>query len=102
MSAVKALTPSPGSRSRPMAKMQIRVLVSGLYATVDVSGNGSAFIVTDSKATARVFAVWLISVGAFAFAANRELIPPLIAKVIVKRRRFVKPARTSRGDLVFI
>jgi hypothetical protein len=60
-----------------MAKMQILVRVSGLNWTVEVVANGSDFIVTDSKATARVLAAWLISVGAFAFAAQRELVAPV-------------------------
>jgi hypothetical protein len=49
--------------------MQMRVRVSELKATEEVSGNGSPRSVTDSRAIARVDVLWLIRIGGVAFAA---------------------------------
>ena len=49
--------------------MQMRVRVSAPSGTVAVKGKGSAFIVNDSKATARVLVAWLIRIGFLLVAA---------------------------------
>lgn len=76
--------------------MQIRVRVSELNAMDAVGKNGSAFIVTDSKATARVFAVWLIRTGFFVVAA-------FVAKAQINRTNGkMNILAAQRGKLVFI
>ena len=58
-------------RSRFIAKIAMRVRVSELKGTVAVSGNGSAFIVGDSKAIARVDVAWLNNMGGLLVAPWR-------------------------------
>jgi hypothetical protein len=53
-----------------MAKMQTRVRVSELKGIACVGAKGSALNVTDSTATARVFAAWLIRIGDLLVAAS--------------------------------
>jgi hypothetical protein len=78
--------------------MQMRVRVSGLNIGIDgVSGKGSAFIVTDSKATARVFAVWLIRIG-FLFVAALTAVKEHTTRTSGKIRLFA----ALHGKLVFI
>ena len=76
--------------------MHTRVRVSELNGTDDVSENGSAFIVTDSKATARVFAVWLMRVGFLVVAA-------VAVKMQINRTNWeINILAAQRGKLVFI
>jgi hypothetical protein len=49
--------------------MQTRVRVSELKGTACVGAKGSALRLTDSTATARVFAAWLIRIGCLLVAA---------------------------------
>jgi hypothetical protein len=58
--------------------MTIRVRVSALKGTEAVSGNGSAFIVTDSKAIARVEADSLNNTGGLLVAALTVVGAPLM------------------------
>jgi hypothetical protein len=60
--------------------MQIRVRVSELNFTVAVSGKGSPFNVTDSRAMARVEVASLINFGCFRFAARTEMALPQKSK----------------------
>jgi hypothetical protein len=76
--------------------MQMRVRVSGLNATVAVSGKGSAFIVTDSKATARVLLDWLIRTGFLVVAAVATV------KLQVNKTNGTTILAAQRGKLVFI
>jgi hypothetical protein len=77
--------------------MQIRVRVSALKGTVAVSGKGSAFIVTDSKATARVFAAWLSRIG-FLLVAAFAMVKPQINRTNGKIRLLA----AQHGKQVFI
>jgi hypothetical protein len=54
---------SPACNFKFMAKRTTRVRRSELNWTEEVSGKGSRFCVTDSKATARVEVGWLTSTG---------------------------------------
>jgi hypothetical protein len=85
-----------------MAKMQMRVRVSVLNFTVEVSGKGSAFSVTDSRAMARVELASLNKTGGFALAALVTLKLPQTAP----RKRKLMNVRTHLGgqrrELVFI
>jgi hypothetical protein len=65
---------------RFIAKMAIRVRVSELNGTDAVTGNGSAFIVTDSKAIARVEVDSLNKTGGVLLAAWSMIELPLIPK----------------------
>src|SRR5687767_3827774 len=80
--------------------MQMRVRGSAPNeGTLAVNANGSAFIVTDSKATARVFVAWLIRTG-FLFVAAL-----VVAKLPPKRKHSNKPRKkftAQREKLVFM
>src|SRR5688572_7937054 len=79
--------------------MQMRVRGSAPNAgTLAVNANGSAFIVTDSKATARVFVVWLIRTGFLLVDAST------VAKLLPLRTQSsrAKPITAQRGKLVFM
>ena len=81
-----------------MAKMQIRVRVSELKAVVAVVANGSAFMVTDSNATARVLVAWLIRTGDLLVAALVVLL-----KVTSKRSNGkIKNFAAQREKLILI
>jgi hypothetical protein len=62
----------------------MRVLVSGLKGGVAMSGNGSAFNVTDSKAIALVEVAWLSKIGFLLVAA--WTVVKLVARTILNRR----------------
>src|ERR1044072_1297179 len=64
---------------------------------VAVGEKGSAFIVTDSTARARVVVAWLSKVGFLLVAAFDVLKPP-----INKTNRRIKPFAVQQGKLVFI
>jgi len=61
---------------------------------VAVVAKGSAFIVTDSKARARVVAAWLIRIGFLLVAA--------VATPSIKTNERIKPFAAQRGKLVLI
>ena len=81
----------------------MRVRVSVPKATVEVKGNGSALIVTDSKATARVSVgveALLIKVGALGEAAKLETDAP--TKTANVNKSWMTPANESYGKRFFI
>ncbi|HZI87095.1 MAG TPA: hypothetical protein VFD48_09685, partial [Pyrinomonadaceae bacterium] len=66
------------NRSRFIAKIAMRVRVSELNGTEAVSGNGSAFMVGDSKAMARVEVDSLSNTGGLLVAAWRVATSPQV------------------------
>jgi hypothetical protein len=77
--------------------MQIRVRVSVLVRGKDeITENGSALNETDSKATARVLAVWLIRTGFLLVAAFA------VIKQANRRKGKKKPLTAQRRQLVLI
>ena len=78
--------------------MQRRVRVSLLKAMVAVGVKGSAFIVTDSNAMARVVVAWLSRIGFLLVAAFDVPKGPEIRMQIDK----IKPFAAQQGKLVFI
>src|SRR6266513_2925732 len=72
---------SPGSKFIFNANRAMRVRVSLLNFTVDVSANGPSFSVTDSSATARVEAASLIKTGALVAACVAPKAPHMAAKI---------------------
>jgi hypothetical protein len=81
----------------------MRVRESVPKAIVEVKGNGSALIVTDSKATARVSVgveALLISVGAFGEAAKLETEAP--TKTASMHKSWLTPANESHGKRFII
>jgi len=65
---------------------------------VAVGEKGSAFIVTDSKATARVVVAWLIKIG-FLLVAAFDVLKPQASNRTNGR---IKPFAAQQGKLVFI
>jgi hypothetical protein len=65
---------------------------------VAVGEKGSAFIVTDSKATARVVVAWLIKIG-FLLVAAFDVLKPQASNRTNGR---IKPFAAQQGNLVFI
>ena len=78
--------------------MQRRERVSLLKAMVAVGEKGSAFIVTDSNATARVVVAWLIRIGFLLVAAFNVPKAPEMRTQINK----TKPFAAQQGKLIFI
>lgn len=78
--------------------MQMRVRVSLLRGKLAVSGKGSAFIVNDSTATARVLVDWLIRIG-FLLVAALAVLKPAINK---RTNEKIKPFAAQHGKLFFI
>lgn len=70
-------------------------LLKGMVAVVE---KGSAFIVTDSNATARVVIAWLISIGFLLVAAVAKLKAPEMRTQINK----TKPFAAQQGKLNLI
>jgi len=78
--------------------MQMRVRTSLPKAMVAVGENGSAFIVTDSKATARVDVAWLSRIGFLLVAAFAVPKPQESNKTHGR----IRPFAAQQGKLVFI
>jgi hypothetical protein len=76
--------------------MEIRVRVSVPIGNVAVKGKGSAVMVKDSKATARVLAVWLIKTGFLLVAAFAGI------RQTSRRKEKIKPFAAQRKKLVLI
>ena len=82
--------------------MQMRVRVSELKFTVEISEKGSAFSVTDSRAIARVEAESVINVGDLLVAARVVLAFPQIAAIRAKLISVKKISGEQRRRLVNI
>jgi hypothetical protein len=78
----------------------MRVRVSVLKFTVEVSGKGSAFSVTDSSAMARVDVASLIKTGALEFAAQAALPQTVVRKTMLITLRSRSDER--RGGVTLI
>src|SRR5258705_6768348 len=82
--------------------MQMRVLVSELKGMVAMSGNGSAFIVTDSKAIALVEVAWLSKMG-FLLVAARTVVKPVARTILnIRTAELTQPLGAQRGRQVLI
>ena len=81
--------------------MQMRVRGSLPIGKLAVRGKGSAFIDTDSKATARVFVAWLSSTG-FLLVAAFAAIKLRTRTQANNESRKVTPFAAQQGKLVFI
>src|SRR6476646_5182597 len=93
------LAVSPGNRFIFIANIAMRVRLSLLNFTVEVSANGPSFKVTDSTATARVEAESLIKTGALVAACTAPKAPHRTTRKVAL---MTLKTLGVRGRLVFI